>query len=186
MTDTPYRDRFEQWLEAKKKEGLVSFKPTFNKEAIAEHFGAKVIYDDFGMVEYLDFSETEYKTIQHPEVMEYIYKGLLEFATAPSYRLRNETDKWGNVVDKRHFEYMSTEDKISHVLLCRRMDGNTGISSRWEYEMVIEGHLPPTNGRTVADYEALWEDHKRNYEERSERPWPHPRPDDHDGYEADH
>jgi len=76
-----YKELFADWFDEKRKEGMVSFTPFFNLRAIAEKFDAEVIQDESGMDCWLDFSSTPYRSISHPEVMEFIYEMLYKFVT---------------------------------------------------------------------------------------------------------
>jgi hypothetical protein len=174
---TPHEKKFFDWLGEQKALGLKNFRPSFNREAIATHFGAKFIPDpDFPMFGgHIDFSETEYKTVNHPDVREYIYKGLWDFIHAPSVRIRNDTDEWGNVLDPNHMDFHTFDERKARVEKSRTL----GIRSRYEYEMVLEGHLPPTPGKTVDSVKQEWEDYKAKYLNGAV-PWPHPRKDNHD------
>lgn len=173
-----YKEMFADWFDQKRSEGMVNFKPSFNHEAIAQRFGAGIFYDEYGLFSHLDFSDTKYQTILHPEVQEYIYEGLYKFVTAPARRIRNNTDKWGNPLDNKHPDYATLERKIEHVRDMRKM--GLALKSRWELELVLEGHCEPTEGRTVDDYKQDWEDHLKEYKEAMGREWPHPRMDDND------
>lgn len=175
MTEKTFKERFADWFDDQKENhGLVDFKPYFDREAIARQFGAKTVKDEFGFITHLDFSETEYKTIMHPEVQEFIYEGLYKFVTAPSVRIRHDTDYWGNMLDPDHPDYMTVEDRVKHVELCKRIDG---IGSRYETALVLQGHLPPDEDMTMEDYQALWDEKLREYTERTGKEWPHPKVD---------
>lgn len=175
MTEKTYKERFADWFDEQKERGMINFHPSFNHEAIANHFGAEIFYDENGFFKRLDFSKTKYETIMHPEVQEYIYEGLYKFVTAPSRRISNATDKWGNYLDGGHPDHTTLERKKEHVREMRAL--NLDLKSRWELAMVLEGHCPPAEGRTIADYEKDWLDHIADYEAATERPWPHPRDD---------
>lgn len=77
-----YRQLFAEWFDKQRKEGMVSFTPLFNLRVIAEKFGADVIQDDCGMDRWLDFSATPFRSISHPEVMDFIYEELYKFVTS--------------------------------------------------------------------------------------------------------
>lgn len=172
MTKT-YKELFSDWFDEQIANGMQSFKPSFNYEAIAEKFGGSVFYDQYGLFSHLDFSQTPYETIMHPTIQEYIYEGLYKFVTAPTTRIGNATDKWGDVLDANHPDFMSRDEKIEHVALCRTL--NTGITSRFEIPLVLEGHIPPVDGKSIEEYQAEWDERVRSYEERIGEPWPHPR-----------
>lgn len=76
-----YKERFADWFDDQKAKGMCSFKPVFNLHALATKFGANLVKDEYGFDSYIDFSNTPYKTIMHPEVEEFIYKGLFEEVT---------------------------------------------------------------------------------------------------------
>lgn len=175
MTELTYKEKFAEWFDEQRKNGMIDFKPSFNHEAIAEKFGATLHRDEYGMFSYLDFSETPYKTIMHPEVQEHIYEGLYKFVTAKSVRISDTTDKWGDVLDPNHPDWMTLDEKIEHVKLMRAHD--LGTMSHWETPMVLEGHIEPTPGKTLEDYQRDWDDRMQAYEEKFGSPWPHPRED---------
>lgn len=173
MTEKTYKEKFADWFDEQIANGMKSFKPSFNHEAIASKFGGTVHYDQYGLFSHLDFSATPFGTIMHPEIQEYIYEGLYKFVTAPTVRISNETDKWGDVLDANHPDFMSHEEKMEHVALCRTM--NTGVHSRYEIPLVLEGHIPPAEGKTIEDYQAMWDERVQKYEEGTGESWPHPR-----------
>lgn len=105
MTEKTYKERFEEWFTNQVENGMESFRPTFNHEAIAEKFGAQIHYDEYGLFSYIDFSVTPSGSIMHPEVQEFIYQGLYEFVTSPKVLVRNHTDKWGRMLDENHPDY---------------------------------------------------------------------------------
>lgn len=175
MTEKTYKEQFADWFDEQVANGMKSFKPTFNYEAIAAKFGGEIHYDKFGMFSHLDFSTTPFLTIMHPEIQEYIYEGLYKFVTAPKTRLSNATDKWGDILDANHPDYLSQEGKIEHVALCRAM--NTGVKSRYEIPLVLKGHIPPAKGKSIEDYQAEWDERIKKYEDGTGQKWPHPRSD---------
>jgi hypothetical protein len=172
MTEKTYKEKFGDWFDEQVANGMKNFKPSFNYERIASQFGGDVIYDDLGLFSHLDFSHTPYITIMHPEIQEYIYEGLYKFVTAPSIRISNATDKWGNVLDVNHPDFMTLDEKIKHVGLCRKTDG---ISSRFEIPLVLEGIIVPIDGKSLEDYQSQWDAKVLAYEARTGKLWPHPR-----------
>lgn len=111
MTEKTFKELFSDWFDEQVENGMKNFKPSFNHEAIAAKFGGIVHYDQFGLFSHLDFSETEFKTIMHPVIQEFIYEGLYRFVTAPTICISNVTNKWGEVLDVNHPDYMSQDEK---------------------------------------------------------------------------
>ena len=173
MAKKTYKEKFGDWFDEQIANGMKNFKPSFNYEAIASKFGGTITYDSLGLFSHLDFSDTAYITILHPDIQEYIYEGLYKFVTAPTTKIDNATDKWGNVLDANHPDFMSLDAKIEHVALCRSM--NTGIVSRFEIPLVLEGILPPENDKTIVDYQTQWDKKIADYEACTSERWPHPR-----------
>lgn len=134
-----------------------------DKRKFAETYGGQFIEDPdfpspFGGT--IDWTNSPYTSEQRQEFLAQEINRFMDAAEDPkrSHRLSSSTDKWGNLLDKKHFDYMTLEERIEHVKLSRRMNSN----SRFEYEAVIDGHLPPAEGRTVQDYKDEWEIKKAN------------------------
>lgn len=143
---------------------------TIDKEAFAKQYGGTYIPGDFGPLDgYIDWTFSPYSAEEREEGLAKSMNDFMDAAEDPkrSHRLSSSTDKWGNMLDEQHMDYMTFDERLEHVLLCRKIEaGQTpgeasrGFSSRYEYEMVIEGHVPPLPGKTVADYESEWEDYQ--------------------------
>lgn len=80
------KEKFELWFADQKEKGLINFKPYFNLAGIAEHFGAKVVWQEIELwpgamipCEVIDWTGVE---ATHEERIEYMYKVTNNFIEA--------------------------------------------------------------------------------------------------------
>ena len=164
-------ERLEKRLFGDPNKKLKNFHYTMDKEAFAARYGGIYTPGDFGVFDgNIDWTHSPFTEEERTEGLAKSLNDFMDAAEDPtrSYRLSSSTDEWGNMLDENHMDYMTFDERLAHVLLCRQVSGelSRGLSSRFEYEMVILGHLPPASGKTIADYEAEWEERQANRDER--------------------
>jgi hypothetical protein len=164
-------ERLEKRLFGDPNKKLKNFHYTMDKEAFAAKYGGIYTPGDFGVFDgNIDWTHSPFTEEERTEGLAKSLNDFMDAAEDPtrSYRLSSSTDEWGNMLDENHMDYMTFDERLAHVLLCRQVSGelSRGLSSRFEYEMVILGHLPPASGKTIADYEAEWEERQANRDER--------------------
>ncbi len=141
---------------------------TIDKEAFAKTYGGTYIPGDFGPLDgYIDWTFSSFTVEERTEGLAKELNDFMDAAEDPkrSHRLSSTTDKWGTLLDEKHMDYMTFDERLEHVELCRRAGGGhyaPSVRSRYEWEMVIEGHIEPEGDRTVADYEVEWEARQQN------------------------
>jgi hypothetical protein len=146
---------------------LKNFHFTMDKEAFAKKYGGVYTPGDFGVLDgNIDWTDSPFTAEERTEGLAKSLNDFMDAAEDParSHRLSSSTDEWGNMLDEKHMDYMTFDERMEHALLCRKHD--MGVHSRYEPEMVILGHLPPAVGKTVADYEAEWEERQAARDER--------------------
>ena len=163
--------RLEDRLFGDPNKKLKNFHFTMDKEAFAAKYGGVYTPGDFGVLDgNIDWTHSPFTEEERTEGLAKSLNDFMDAAEDParSHRLSSSTDEWGNMLDENHMDYMTFDERLAHVLLCRQVSGelSRGLSSRYEYEMVILGHLPPASGKTIADYEAEWEERQANRDER--------------------
>lgn len=159
--------RLEDRLFGDPNKKLRNFHYTMDKEAFAKQYGGVYTPGDFGVLDgNIDWTNSPFTAEERTEGLAKSLNAFMDAAEDParSHRLSSSTDEWGNMLDEKHMDYMTFDERMEHVLLCRKID--TGVHSRYEPEMVILGHLPPSGSRTVADYEAEWEERQAARDER--------------------
>lgn len=181
-------ERLEQRLFGDPEKKVKNFHFTMDKEAFAAKYGGVYTPGDFGVLDgNIDWTDSPFTAEERAEGLAKSLNDFMDAAEDParSHRLSSSTDEWGNVLDEKHFDYMTFDERLAHVLLCRKVEtgqvpneSSRGLSSRFEYEMVILGHLPPSAGQTVADYEAEWERYQANRDKQGYGRYPKVDPQD--------
>jgi hypothetical protein len=140
-----------------------------DKEAFAKKYGGVYTPGDFGVLDgNIDWTDSPFTAEERTEGLAKSLNDFMDAAEDParSHRLSSSTDEWGNLLDEKHFDYATFEERRAHVLSMRKLLPDHGVTSRYEPEMVILGHLPPAVDKTVADYEAEWEERQAARDER--------------------
>jgi hypothetical protein len=144
-------EKLKSWFDVKRQNGMVDFKVDVSKQALANTFGGRLVWDSSGGQQ-IEWPEGTDLDAINRHIQREMHR-FIETANDPtkSRLIKNDKDDFGNMLDEAHPDYKEESARLEHVNLMRKSFPNGEMISSYELEFVARGLVAPLRGPRYKD-----------------------------------